>query len=108
MTDFPLLDRMMEPAPGFGGKTFDQELDGKRLGRQMQSVYDHMTRAPGWWTLRELEDALHHPQASISARLRDLRKMGLDLQRRRRGNEAKGIHEYKIAAGEPSARKESQ
>ena len=47
--------------------------DMKRIGKQRAAVRDFM--APGEWrTLAEIEDATGHPQASISARLRDFRR----------------------------------
>jgi hypothetical protein len=50
----------------------------------------------GWRTLREIEVALGFPQASISARLRDLRKPsfgGFVVKRRRRSS---GTWEYQV------------
>jgi hypothetical protein len=57
----------------FGGETFDPKRDTSRLFRQLQLVRAQM--ADGLWhTLGELEIATGYPQASISARIRDLRK----------------------------------
>jgi len=96
------FDAELQPPKGFGGKTYIKTLDGKRLGRQMQAVYDFLDSEDGWYTLHELEIELEYqtgriyPQASISARLRDLRKIGRRLDRRRRGEGKWGVHEYRL------------
>lgn len=53
--------------------TLDRERDGDRLARQMRDVLMAVDDG-GWYTLTDLEQITGHPQASISARLRDLRK----------------------------------
>lgn len=82
----------------FGGKTFDPEQDGERLGRQLDRVRNYMVNSGQWWTLREIEAALDYPQASISARLRDLRKdkHGAYEVKRRRRRSGSGTWEYKV------------
>ncbi len=87
--------------PSFKGVTYDPELDHDRLSTQMEHVRGVMLTSTGWLTLRELEDTLGYPQASISARLRQLRAEGHDVQRRRRGNPKLGIWEYRCARREP-------
>lgn len=85
------------------GVTFTPEFDRDRLNRQALDVYDTLAGnygAPGgqWWTLRELADFTGHPEASISARIRDLRKPrygALTIDRRRRG-EGRGTWEYRL------------
>lgn len=57
----------------FDGRTYNAKRDRSRLSVQLERVKLLMLSG-GWWTLGELENALGHPQASISARLRDLRK----------------------------------
>jgi hypothetical protein len=61
------------------GETITDE-DLVPLNRQMRDVYD-WTGAPEdehtlrtWWTLEQLSEITGHPQASVSARLRDFRK----------------------------------
>lgn len=91
----------MTPTQGlfeFSGKTFDALWDGERLKGQLERVARVM--ADGLWrTLEEIECATLvrfgkvDSQASISARLRDLRnKFGCTIDRRRR---TKGLHEYR-------------
>ena len=71
----------------FGGETFDDDLDGARLTGQMGAVWSLM-RDGRWRTLNEIAAVTGAPEASVSARLRDLRKdrFGrLEVQRRRCG-----------------------
>lgn len=56
-----------------GGVTFDAERDEDRLNRQQRAVFAAMADGT-WHTLDELARATGHPEASVSARLRDLRK----------------------------------
>lgn len=59
--------------PDFDGRTYNRARDGGRLKRQLLLVRDAMADH-GWHTLHELSEALGEPEASISARFRDLRK----------------------------------
>ena len=56
-----------------GGGTFDAGRDGDRLNRQHAEVYALM-RDGQWRTLWEISRTTGHPEASVSARLRDFRK----------------------------------
>jgi hypothetical protein len=74
-----------------------------RLNGQQRRVYLAM-RDGAWRTLREIADATGDPDASVSARLRDLRKEkfgGFIVERRRRGETPKGTHEYRLLFPEP-------
>jgi len=82
------------------GQTYEPQFDQERLSTQMQHVRGLMLTTLAWLTLREIEDSLGYPQASISARLRDLRKEGFDVQRRRRGNPKLGLLEYRVVRKE--------
>jgi hypothetical protein len=55
------------------GATFVRARDGKRLNAQAQRVFDVM-RDGRWRSLDEIANEAKAPQASVSARLRDLRK----------------------------------
>ena len=79
----------------FRGDTFDARLDFSRLARQAARVFDLMHDG-GWRTLAEISEATGSPEASVSARLRDFRKMGCVVERRRRGAEMAGLHEYRL------------
>ena len=77
------------------GETFDPELDFGRLNRQMQAVWCEV-RDGHWWTLRQISFRTGMPEASVSARLRDLRKPRFgeqEVQRRRAGN---GLWQYRV------------
>jgi hypothetical protein len=56
-----------------GGVTFDRKRDGARLDKQMRDVWALM-RDGMPYTLDRLAELTNHPEASISARIRDLRK----------------------------------
>jgi hypothetical protein len=52
-----------------------------------------------WRTLAEISAVIRCPEASVSARLRDLRKNkfgGYLVERRRRGAERRGLFEYRV------------
>ena len=55
------------------GATYDEAEDGTRITRQRAAVWSAMIDG-AWHTLRDIEAATGHPQASISARIRDFRK----------------------------------
>jgi len=85
------------------GSTYDHEQDGQRLSKQHRDVLAVML--PGksftgpWVTLAGIEALTGHPQASISARLRDFRKPrfgGYLVERRRRGGKG-GTWEYRVS-----------
>lgn len=95
MTDDDRLDLR------FDGTTYEPQHDKVRLGAQFTRVRDVM-RDGAWRTLRELSEATNSPEASVSARLRDLRKPrfgGLTVERRRRGAPKDGLHEYRLVSG---------
>lgn len=80
----------------FDGETFDQQQDGARLGRQLESVFELM-RDGKWRTLREIAASTKKPEASVSARLRDLRKEKFgswNVESRRIGD---GLFEYRVS-----------
>lgn len=88
----------LQPAFNFDGKTFDHELDQARLGDQAQRVFDLMKDGE-WRTLAEIEAETGDPQSSISARLRDFRKVkcgGHAVNRKRRGEGFSGLFEYQL------------
>ncbi len=79
----------------FCGRTFDDKLDRKRLCAQGKRVLTVM-RDGNWRTLGEIEVVTHDPQASISARLRQIRAGGYTVERRRRDDPSRGLHEYRL------------
>lgn len=81
----------------FDGETYDPGLDEARIATLLDRVRHH---APtGWHTLGELVAKCGGSEASVSARLRDLRKDrfgGLRVERRRRGDAKRGVFEYRV------------
>lgn len=81
----------------FDGNTFDEDLDGARLRRQLAAVRK-ATSDHQWWTLARLSTEVGAPEPSVSARLRDLRKKkfgGLTVERKRIPN-GNGLHIYRV------------
>lgn len=79
----------------FDGVTFDQAKDGERLTSQLRVVKDLMLDGIRR-SLRDIEAITGYPPASISARLRDLRKAkfgGYNVERKRL---AGGLWQYRI------------
>lgn len=69
MNETPLLDWQ----PARGGSTFSPERDGARLSAQHADVWAAV-KGGEWLTLAQISARTGHPEASVSARLRDLRK----------------------------------
>lgn len=79
----------------FGGATYNEARDGDRLKAQIGRVRTVMKQS-GWITLESLAKQTGDPQASVSARLRDLRKTqfgGYTIERRYKD---RGIWEYRL------------
>lgn len=84
------------PPPTFQGETFLHERDYTRLSDQSKKVFDEMQDGQ-WHTLAELSAETGAPEASVSARIRDiraaLRPNGFDVARRYIEN---GLWRYRI------------
>lgn len=81
----PQVSDLSQLALRFDGATYDPVQDQARLSGQLSRVYDVM-RDGGWHTLEELVRKCSGTTASVSARLRDLRKQrfgGHDVERQR-------------------------
>ncbi len=100
--DMPLFDTKKDFSKSdFDGVTYESAFDASRLRGEMKRVYDVMTGRYWqlWLTLREISQITGDPEASISARLRDLRKTKFGahtVNRRRRGDPSKGVFEYQL------------
>ncbi len=83
--------------PHFDGETYEPKLDHERLGQQLGDVKALMSDGH-WRPLDEIAATTGHPQASVSARLRDLRKekFGGWTVERRRVPDGHGLHEYRV------------
>ena len=80
------------------GLTYSQQDDKDRLKSQFSRVKKLM-RDREWRTLTEIQNVVGGSEASISARLRDLRKSrnGTNLvDKRRRGTPGDGLYEYRL------------
>ena len=90
----------------FSGSTYDHALDFERLSDQQRRVTEVMSDGK-WWTLFDLAWASgtnghSTPEASVSARIRDLRNVyGQTVERRRSG--VNGLWEYRWNLNETSA-----
>lgn len=101
MTRTPTPTDSLWAAPLIDGSTYDAKFDADRLGDQSRRVWELM-RDGNWRTLREISVAVCSPEASVSARLRDLRKPrwgGWVVERRRRGEAERGLFEYRVLKG---------
>ncbi len=70
------------------GETYDPKVDAVPLNKQQQAVFALMSDGM-FRTLADIAAGTGHPEASVSARLRDLRKPkwgGHEVIRRRRGD----------------------
>ncbi len=85
----------------FDGETYDAVRDHDRLASQLTDVRDTMLDGV-WRTLALIEAMTGHPQASVSARLRDLRKLkfgGYTVERR---YVQAGLYEYRVLSPDHS------
>jgi len=82
------------------GRTYNPEQDRRRLNRQALAVYGCL-RDGAWWTLAQVAEVTGAPEASVSARIRDLRKprFGGHIVDRRRVDG--GLYAYRLAPKEP-------
>lgn len=77
---------------------WDDELDGLRIGKQMDRIFGVMMDGE-WRSLSIIAEITGDPEASISADLRSFRKTrygGHTVNKRRRGNPARGWWEYQL------------
>lgn len=77
------------------GATYSRPRDLSRLNAQMRDVYDLMQDGE-WRALADIAARTGHPEASVSARLRDLRKDkfgGFTVERRYLGE---GLYQYRV------------
>lgn len=82
----------------FDGYTYEPDFDQARLTTQMGRVWLALQKGE-WLTLEELANRVVAPEASVSARLRDLRKQRFgshEVARRHRGERGSGLFEYQL------------
>lgn len=84
----------------FDGADYIPRFDQARLKRQIDRVREFMLANRGrWLTVPEIAAALHEPELSVSAQIRNLRKEEHDGWRtpgRRRGDPTRGLYEFTI------------
>ena len=85
---------MSEPTL-FDGITINDERDNGRLHVQLTEVR-RITGNEQWWTLAQLARATGFPEASVSARLRDLRKAKFGSFNVERKYVERGIWAYRV------------
>lgn len=94
MSTTPLLD-WVPPQPFTAkGSTFDAKRDGARLGEQCARVFKVM-QSGHWQTLASIAAITLDPEASVSARLRDLRRFGMTIER---AHVSRGLWKYRLVA----------
>jgi len=81
--------------PLFDGETYVEERDRERLSRQLRLVFELMSDHQ-WRTLDQICGAIHEPAASVSARLRDLRKDRFGAHEIERRYVHRGLFEYRL------------
>lgn len=102
----PKPTRVANPAPKpvvdkFDGATYDKSKDGERLTGLMGRVHALMSDDQ-WRTLAQIVTECGGTEASVSARLRDLRKDKFKKRYpsenvvRRRVENGNGLHEYRV------------
>ena len=82
----------------FDGETYQHNFDFVRLKGQMLRVYS-VVKDGRWRTLREISDECGDPEASVSARLRDLRKDRFGAYDVLRERSDDGLHRYRVIGG---------
>ncbi len=88
----------MPHAPHFDGATYEPKFDHTRLTGQLGRVYSCM-KDGGWRSLAQISEVTNDPQASVSARLRDLRKLKFgdhSVERERIKDPNHGIFVYRL------------
>ncbi len=80
----------------FDGATYDHGRDSSRLGDQMAAVFDLMKDGQPR-TLAQISSIVSAPEASVSARLRDLRKPRFGGYQIDREHISRGLFRYRMA-----------
>ena len=86
----------------FDGDTYNPRKDKVRLTSQLSKVH-HLMKSGRWYTLRGIADQIGASEASVSARIRDLRKekFGGFIVERKRSDRSKGLYFYRIKPEDP-------
>lgn len=79
----------------FDGSTYQHARDSARLGEQMLAVLSVMADGK-WRTLAAIAAETNAPEASVSARLRDLRKERFGSHTVNREYLRRGLYQYQL------------
>ena len=102
-----ILDLFHQPAyyRQFHGSDYVPKEDQTRLTGQIMRLYD-LLKEGNWLTLSEMENELNkrhpnhrHPQASLSAQIRNLRRVEFGshvIIKQTRGDRSRGLFEYRL------------
>lgn len=77
------------------GETYDHARDGRRLAKQHNRIFAAM-RDGRWRSLATIKELTGDPEASISARLRDLRKPKFGSHTVNHRHVVSGLWEYQL------------
>lgn len=81
--------------PDFNGADYNRDRDQKRLTGQIKRVYRAMSDGR-WHTLTDIAELTHDPEASISAQLRNLRKVQFGAHKIEKRYIRNGLYEYRL------------
>lgn len=81
----------------FSGETISHDRDTARLAAQYDQVFGLMCDGQ-WRTLQQISDATGAPPASVSARLRDMRKRRFGAHLVQREHINRGLWRYRVVA----------
>ena len=79
----------------YDGRTYQSQRDKTRLNAQTQRVFNALADG-SWWTLARIAELTRSPEASISARIRDLRKPRFGAHTIERRHVAAGLWQYRL------------
>lgn len=89
----PVVMKWTPPEPAdIRGATFDLDRDGQRLTAQQMRVYN-VVKSGDYYTLSQLSTITGDPEASVSARIRDLKRFGFDM---RKEYVSRGLWRYRM------------
>ena len=91
-----LFDAAPAVLADFDGETYEEEEDQVRLTGQLLRTWSAL-QGGEWFTLRELSDEVVGSEASVSARLRDLRKKKFGSHVIDRERVEGGLFRYRLA-----------
>jgi len=89
------FDDYLARQPIYHGADIDMNRDATRLNGQILDIYN-VVKDGKWYTLDELASITGHGQASISAQLRNLRKVQFGSHEIERLHLTNGLYQYRL------------